>query len=713
MVNQRRDGRLVHPDGGWYATVRTRAIGDIGKDYAEPGPRVIRGRVLATLCVVVRDRVQAKTTRDLWSADRPRPSARLSRRTAARRLNRVQQTATTAPTGEVGTTSARRGARHVGARAVPVANRFGLYALAAVVLVLALFFTGRLSLRGEIYPGVRALGAPLGGLSETEAHERLEARASELGQTRVSLAYDGHSWSPTLAELGVSFDVDASVRDAMEYGRDNHVVSSLLRPLRVADGSVDLPLAVSLDQTAFERRLLDLAHEIGVAPVDAAITFDGGTPVLTPERDGHVFDAAVAEDLLRQVRASTTPAVTLTAKPQTPTVRAADLATVQATIEQGLSKPLIFTDGDRRWSLAVKDLALLVRVTPPRAGQTATAVLDDASVRTLGERLAGEIDQQATEAGIDESGEVARLIAAASRRTVRVDDFVAAVQEAFADGRHEVVIPVDQTKPASTTEAFLAGLGVTELLASGTSDFVGSESGRVTNVVVAAKLVDGVMVPPNGKFSFNHAIGEINATPGFVPAGASENGIAGTAVGGGVCQVTTTVFRAVLKAGLPITEWWPHAYRNIYYEHGGWAPGFDASVQQPDDDPFNGSDFVFQNPTAGWLLVRAEITDDTKLKVDVYGAPTGYSVEIDDPIYDQVISADGWPTQESVDPSLPAGSVDLVQPARDGMTITVVRRVYDANGNNVSFDTFVSSYEPQGASYRVSSDMAGTTTSEQ
>ncbi|MEA2512707.1 MAG: hypothetical protein QOJ59_2194, partial [Thermomicrobiales bacterium] len=107
------------------------------------------------------------------------------------------------------------------------------------------------------------------------------------------------------------------------------------------------------------------------------------------------------------------------------------------------------------------------------------------------------------------------------------------------------------------------------------------------------------------------------------------------------------------------------------------------------------------------------ITDDTKLKVDVYGAPTGYSVEIDDPIYDQVISADGWPTQESVDPSLPAGSVDLVQPARDGMTITVVRRVYDANGNNVSFDTFVSSYEPQGASYRVSSDMAGTTTSEQ
>jgi vancomycin resistance protein YoaR len=232
-------------------------------------------------------------------------------------------------------------------------------------------------------------------------------------------------------------------------------------------------------------------------------------------------------------------------------------------------------------------------------------------------------------------------------------------------------------------------------------------------VVVAARLVDGVMVPPHGTFSFNHSIGEINVTPGFVPAGASENGIPGTAVGGGVCQVTTTVFRAVLKAGLPVVEWWPHAYRNIYYEQGGWAPGFDASVQQPDDDPFNGSDFRFDNPTDNWLLIRSEIADGSKLSVEIYGAPTGYTVDLDDPIDEEYVWAEALPAQESVDPSLPAGTVDLVQPARDGMTMTVYRRVFDATGNQVLADNFVSIYEPQGPSYRVSPDMAGSTAGEQ
>jgi vancomycin resistance protein YoaR len=299
------------------------------------------------------------------------------------------------------------------------------------------------------------------------------------------------------------------------------------------------------------------------------------------------------------------------------------------------------------------------------------------------------------------------LVVASPGKKVRVDELATAVTNAFASGLHEVAIPYDDVQPSQSTDAFLTSIGATDLLAEGTSDFKGSEAGRATNVKVASSLVNGVLIPPKGSFSFNYSIGEINATPGYVAAGASENGIAGTAVGGGVCQVTTTVYRAVLKAGLPITEWWPHAYRNVYYEEGNWSPGFDASVQQPDDDPFGGSDFMFQNPTDHWMLLRAEIDNGTQLKVDVYGTPTGYRVEIDDPAISDVHTAEGLTPQESIDPTLPVGSVDLVQPARDGMTTTVVRRVYDNAGALVSNDQFVSVYEPQGPSYRVSADMAG------
>lgn len=591
--------------------------------------------------------------------------------------------------------------------------RFGgirLCVVLASVLALGLFSIGRLSVRGEVYPGLSISGLPLGGLTAAQARDKLAARAAALEQTKVALSYGGHTSTPTLAQMGISFDVDGSVRAAMGYGRSNHVLVSLLRPFGVATGPVNLPLAIRFDQTAFAQSLLDFAREIDLAPIDATIAFDGGTPSLTHERDGQLFDASTARvDLLKQVESSAAPRLPLTAHPRAPTVRAADLADLASRLRQALAQPLVFAGGDRRRSLAAADLVPLIRIIPPHDGQAATATLDPAAVRDLGKRLTGAVDRPATEARIDQSGVVARLVSASPGMTVRLDDFIAAVEDAFAKGQHDVAIPIDEPAPGTTTEGFLAGLGITDLLATGTSDFAGSEPGRATNVAVAAKLVDGVMIPPHGSFSFNRAIGEINATPGFVPAGASENGIAGTAVGGGVCQVTTTVFRAVMKAGLPITEWWPHAYRNIYYEQGGWSPGFDASVQQPDNDPFGGSDFVFQNPTDHWLLVRTSIASATKLKVDLYGAPTGYRVKIDDPISGAYVSADGYPAQESVDPTLPAATVELVQPAREGMTVTVVRHVYDAAGNELSTDRFVSHYEPQGASYRVSPDMAGDT----
>jgi vancomycin resistance protein YoaR len=580
----------------------------------------------------------------------------------------------------------------------------------ALVLALGLAFSGRLAARGEVYPGVQALGISLGGLTEAEARIRLATKAAELAQTKISLTYEDQTWSPTLAELGVGIDVDTSVRDAMGYGRRDHVVTGLLRPLGVGAGPVDLPPALYLDQAALEQSLVEIAREIDLAPVDAAIAFADGTPVLTPDRDGRVFDTAAAQtELLRQLRTSSTPTVTLIAVPKAATIRAADFAAVESSLERALSGPMVFARGDQQWSLSVEDLARLIRLTPPHDGQPATIALDPAELQSLGNRLAAEINQEASETGIDESGEVARLIPASTGRTVRIDDFVAAVENAFVNGQHEVVVPVDESAPATTTDGFLTGLGITDLLATGTSDFAGSDPRRVTNIVVATDLVDGVMVPPHGSFSFNYSIGEINATPGFVAAGASENGIPGTAVGGGVCQVTTTVFRAALKAGLPITEWWPHAYRNVYYEQGGWAPGFDASVQQPDDDPFNGSDFRFDNPTDNWLLIRAAIAEETKLKIEIYGAPTGYTVELDDPIWDEFVWAAGYPAQESVDSTLPDGTVELVQPERDGVTMTVYRRVYDANGNQIIDDTFVSRYEPQGPSYRVSEDMAGST----
>ncbi|MDQ3044125.1 MAG: VanW family protein, partial [Chloroflexota bacterium] len=193
--------------------------------------------------------------------------------------------------------------------------------------------------------------------------------------------------------------------------------------------------------------------------------------------------------------------------------------------------------------------------------------------------------------------------------------------------------------------------------------------------------------------------------PGFVPAGATEGGIAGTSVGGGVCQVSTSLFRATLLAGLPIEEWWPHTYRSVYYENGDWEPGYDASIAQPEDTALLGTDFQFANPTDDWLLIRAAIVAGSVLEVEIHGAETGYVVDVSEPVLNPGDPAGD--AVEEIDPSLPAGSVIAVQPARDGLTVTVARVVRDATGVEIGADRFVSEYQPQGPLFRVSPDQAG------
>ena len=651
--------------------------------------------------------VQAKITRGPVSADR----TRTDRRPNHQRSSGPSHDATNDTVTSAGKTSL--GARLYHA-AVP--NRLSLYVMATIIVAFSLFFTARLSVRGEIYPGIHAAHVPLGGLAGDEARAKLADEAAAFSARRVTLTYEDHTWTPTLAELGIRLNIDDAVYEAMSYGRDNHVLTSLLRPLGIGEGNVNVSIAIFVDQPVYDAALLEFSREAGLAPQDAAITVVDGVATITADRDGIAFDGASAETNVLRILRTVDPTantdhpiatVALLAHDQPAAVRVADLAPVETLIKNALSEPMTFSGGGQRWTLATNELAKLIVVRPAGGNDSPIVVLNDSSLRSIATRIANDVNRTAIDAAVDSSGAVARLIDPQPGLAVRIDDFVSAINQAFLDGKHDVSVPLDETMPTTTTDDVLQQMGVTELLAVGISDFAGSEPGRVQNVEVSAKLVDGVMVPPGGEFTFNHSIGEINVTPGFVPAGASENGIAGTAVGGGVCQVTTTIFRAALKAGMPITEWWPHAYRNIYYEQGGWAPGFDASIQQPDDDPFNGSDLVFENPTDGWLLLRSRISDETILTIELYGVPNGYTVEVDDPIYENVIWAEGMAVQESVDPNLPEGTIKEIQPARDGMSITVIRRVFAADGAEISTDAFVSTYEPQGPSYAVSSDMAG------
>jgi len=234
--------------------------------------------------------------------------------------------------------------------------------------------------------------------------------------------------------------------------------------------------------------------------------------------------------------------------------------------------------------------------------------------------------------------------------------------------------------------------GIFSLLGTGVSKFTGSAQPRITNLTLAAQRTNGVLVAPGEEYSFNTAVGEISAKTGYALAYIISQGRTVLGEGGGVCQTSTTLFRAILNSGLPITSRHPHAYRVGYYEIDS-PVGFDASVYQPS------LDFKFKNDTPGYILIQssADLAAST-LEFRIYGTPDGRKVEISTPKLYNVASPPAALYQD--DPTLAKGVVKQVDFSAPGGTAEFTRKV--TMGNEVLFEeTFKSVYRPWQAIFLV------------
>lgn len=234
-------------------------------------------------------------------------------------------------------------------------------------------------------------------------------------------------------------------------------------------------------------------------------------------------------------------------------------------------------------------------------------------------------------------------------------------------------------------------LGVRELLGKGVSYFGGSSPSRTHNIILASSRLNGLLVKSGEVFSFNKALGDVSLATGYQQAYIIKEGKTILGDGGGVCQVSTTLFRAALEAGLPIVERWPHSYRVSYYEQGGFGPGLDATVFYPSVD------LKFKNDAPAHILIQAYTDTETKtLTFELYGTSDGREVRISKPkIWEQT------PPPEDLykdDPSLPKGVIKRIERKAWGAKASFDWKV-ERNGEVLQEKTFSSHYQPWQAVY--------------
>lgn len=245
-------------------------------------------------------------------------------------------------------------------------------------------------------------------------------------------------------------------------------------------------------------------------------------------------------------------------------------------------------------------------------------------------------------------------------------------------------LTVDTILPKITTENS-NNFGIKELLGVGTSKFMGSIPGRVHNIELAASKINGHLVPPGTTFSFNDTLGDVSATTGFQPAYIIKEGRTVLGDGGGVCQVSTTLFRAALHSGLPIVERNAHAYRVSYYEQDS-GPGMDATVFAP------GYDLKFKNDTPNYLLIQAKTdTSNYALTFEIYGTGDGRKAEVSKPVI--LSQSPPPPDLHQDDPVLPKGTVKQVDWAAWGAKVNFDYKV-TRNGEVLQQQSFFSNFKP-------------------
>jgi vancomycin resistance protein YoaR len=556
------------------------------------------------------------------------------------------------------------------------------FALAVITLVVLGIAGGITSFyrsyEGRIYPNVSIQGIAVGEMTPEQAESALRSRYAAFLRQPVVITYGDRQWTPTLDELGMTFDFRGAVDAAYNAGRGRGVVDDVRELAAIWQHGLDVPLHVSYDETRAQAYLTQLAREIERAPADAQVRLDGAQIAIVGAVIGRqvLVDATLAQ-VSQQLQAFVPTTIPLQTREIPPRLDDATVAAARAQIETILQGPLTLQVGKNEYEWTVADLAdmIIINRVPSAEGDRIAVTLDQDMIARRIRQIADETEKPGTRPRVAWNNGDLKIVKP-GKPGLRLDEARARdMVIAAAMGRDRTLdLPMVPTDPP-VTEANLHQLGIRELVSIGKSDFTGSAAYRVHNIGVGMQLLNGLLIAPGEEFSFNKNIGQINAANGFVEGAAIIQNRTQQEFGGGICQDSTTMFRAAFWAGLPITERWGHSFYISWYDKyalgpRGNGPGLDATIFT------GGPDLKFVNDTGAWLLIQAWSNPKTGVaQIELYGTKPNRTVDLTHKVYDHVPA----PTEPVfvADPKVPRGTIKHTDKARGGMTIDVYRLVVE------------------------------------
>ncbi len=550
---------------------------------------------------------------------------------------------------------------------------------------LLIFF---LAHHGRIFPNVILAGINVGGMTPIEAEQALKTNLT-LPNNITLIPNDNpsepHQISPSSFEA--SIDLKKSVSQAYNHGRSTKIKNDVITILTTLTKPAYYQAVVNVNSELLDQQLHAYAESVTNQPTYPSVSLVNKEIVVNKGELGTQIDIEELKTMIiRNLKSGNATPIEIDIKAVDKRLDDTQVLATKLRAQNMLDKEISF---NFEWQTFTFDGTKLISFIDPFGGY-----MKD-SVKTESENIAKAVNREAENPVFAfADGKVQEFKPSkdgvVTDQTALENLFMQALSDIEKGGASfSHTIPVSSSPPAISMDE-VNNLGIKELIARGTSQFKGSIPSRVYNIQLAASRLNGILVKPGEEFSFNKTLGDISALSGYKPAYIIQGGRTVLGDGGGVCQVSTTLFRSLLNGGLPITERNQHSYRVGYYEQDS-AAGLDAAIYTPT------LDLKFKNDTPGHILIQT-IADTTNMTLvfELYGTSDGRQSHISKPV---VVSTGAPPEPQYIDdPTLPEGQIKQVDYAAWGARAQFDYKV-TRNGETLIEKTFLSNYRPWQAKF--------------
>lgn len=579
-------------------------------------------------------------------------------------------------------------------------------AVLTLILVIVLVSLIR-DARTKFLPNTTIADVAVGGLTQAETLTLLQKTPLTPPAHTIELTAQGVTVASSSAELDAHFQYDQAVAVTLQFEQKNTLnwLRELLFPTKTIHSQA-VPIAYDSNKlkfmvTTFKQKLDSAPHQ-----PSAKLTLSGVTNSIVIDPGKNAFTVKPEETL-----ASLTTALSQVTSQTLAENKKISVETVTDTLSQQLTDEQIKQARDRASKLVgerlvferdhnqetLKDTQLIPLLNLPDGYQVDR--LDDTLQAWAQELNRGPQDAEfvydpktlKVSTFVPDRKGLALDIPAVKRLTLEgLKELEGTDTKNLKDARISKDLSLIETAPNKTL-ASTNNLGINERIGFGESYYYHSIPTRIHNVAHTTEKINLTLVAPGAEFSFNKTLGDVSSLTGFQPAYVIKDGQTILGDGGGVCQVSSTLFRALLDSGLKITRRLPHSYRVSYYELDR-QPGFDATVYAGEVD------LRFINDTDHYVLIYGQ-TDSANLHmfIELYGTSDGRTTEISN--YQAWDPTPPLPTQYVPDPTLPHGKLKQIDWSASGIKTKFTHTIRDKNGKIISQKDYVSTYRSWAAKY--------------